>query len=298
MTPACGRVCAALHNLVLREGPRNSAIRRAGSLERWCRPKLGRNRQTEPCSTEPRKASRTEVEPERPDDSQAAQRKTRRAPAGRSVASGLAVLRPPELFEPHPAHHLPQRHRPAGARDRHSLPLAIPRRPDRCARTERLLVQGEIIAGAIASSATAEQDTITFDLERLLELQAGESYGPSEETLSGIEFSINPERVATGAAPPGVADQYPRAHLRPRRRADPRQPQSLRRAALRSAAALGRQAGAAAALLCHDPHLVQPRHPAALSRARAAERQGLRRGGERAAGASSRAWSASTSAAR
>ena len=59
-----------------------------------------------------------------------------------------------------------------------------------------LLVQGEIIAGAIASSATAEQDTITFDLERLLELQAGESYGPSEETLSGIEFSINPERVA------------------------------------------------------------------------------------------------------
>jgi two-component system sensor histidine kinase ChvG len=60
---------------------------------------------------------------------------------------------------------------------------------------ERLVVQGEIIAGAIASSATAEQDTITFDLERLLELQAGESYGPSEETLSGIEFSINPERV-------------------------------------------------------------------------------------------------------
>jgi len=64
------------------------------------------------------------------------------------------------------------------------------------ARIQSLLVQGEIIAGAIASSATAEQDTITFDLERLLELQAGESYGPSEETLSGIEFSINPERVA------------------------------------------------------------------------------------------------------
>jgi two-component system, OmpR family, sensor histidine kinase ChvG len=61
---------------------------------------------------------------------------------------------------------------------------------------ERLVVQGEIIAGAIASSATAEQDTITIDLERLLELQAGESYGPSEESLYGIEFSINPERVA------------------------------------------------------------------------------------------------------
>src|SRR6266545_4718564 len=63
------------------------------------------------------------------------------------------------------------------------------------ARVQSLLVQGEIIAGAIASSATAEQDTITFDLERLLELQAGESYGPSEDVLSGIEFSINPERV-------------------------------------------------------------------------------------------------------
>jgi two-component system, OmpR family, sensor histidine kinase ChvG len=64
------------------------------------------------------------------------------------------------------------------------------------ARIQSLLVQGEIIAGAIASSATAEQDTITLDLDRLLELQAGQSYGPNEENLSGIEFSINPERVA------------------------------------------------------------------------------------------------------
>jgi two-component system sensor histidine kinase ChvG len=64
------------------------------------------------------------------------------------------------------------------------------------ARIQSLLVQGEIMAGAIASSATAEQDTIAFDLDRLLELQAGESYGPSDEMLSGIEFSINPERVA------------------------------------------------------------------------------------------------------
>ena len=74
-------------------------------------------------------------------------------------------------------------------------------------------MQGEIIAGAIASSATAEQDTITIDLERLLELQAGESYGPSEETLSGIEFSINPERVAPVLRRLVIADQYARAHL-------------------------------------------------------------------------------------
>jgi two-component system sensor histidine kinase ChvG len=64
------------------------------------------------------------------------------------------------------------------------------------ARIQSLLVQGEIIAGAVAASATAEPDTITIDPERLLELQAGESYGPPEEALSGLEFPINPERIA------------------------------------------------------------------------------------------------------
>ena len=64
------------------------------------------------------------------------------------------------------------------------------------ARVQSLLVQGEIIAGAIAASATVETDTITIDPERLLDLQAGESYGPSEEALSGLEFPVNPERVA------------------------------------------------------------------------------------------------------
>jgi len=64
------------------------------------------------------------------------------------------------------------------------------------ARVQSLLVQGEIIAGAIAASATAEPDTITIDPERLLELQAGESYGPRDDLLSSLEFPINPERVA------------------------------------------------------------------------------------------------------
>jgi len=63
------------------------------------------------------------------------------------------------------------------------------------ARIQSLLVQGEIIAGAIASSATVEPDTITIDPDRLLELQQGESYGPADEGLYGLEFSINPERV-------------------------------------------------------------------------------------------------------
>ncbi len=64
------------------------------------------------------------------------------------------------------------------------------------ARVQSLLVQSEIIAGAIAASATVESDAVTIDPERLLELQAGQSYGPSDEAQSGIEFPINPERVA------------------------------------------------------------------------------------------------------
>jgi two-component system, OmpR family, sensor histidine kinase ChvG len=64
------------------------------------------------------------------------------------------------------------------------------------ARVESLGVQGEIIAGAIAAQATVETDSITLDPDKLLELQPGQSYGPNEETLSGLEFPINPERVA------------------------------------------------------------------------------------------------------
>src|SRR6202795_4064563 len=64
------------------------------------------------------------------------------------------------------------------------------------ARVQSLLVQGEIIAGAIASSATVETNTITISPERLMDLPAGESYGPADDGLSVIDFSINPERVA------------------------------------------------------------------------------------------------------
>ncbi len=65
------------------------------------------------------------------------------------------------------------------------------------ARVQSLLVQGQIIAGAIAASATVETDSsITIDPDKLLDLQPGESYGPSEEALYGITFPINPERVA------------------------------------------------------------------------------------------------------
>ena len=64
------------------------------------------------------------------------------------------------------------------------------------ARVQSLLTQGEIIAGAIAASATVEPDTINIDPDRLLKMQAGQTSGFDDESLSQLEFSVNPERVA------------------------------------------------------------------------------------------------------
>ena len=64
------------------------------------------------------------------------------------------------------------------------------------ARVESLMTQSEIIAGAIAASATIETDSISIDPEKLLELQAGESLGPGSDQLDSLDFPINPERVA------------------------------------------------------------------------------------------------------
>ncbi|WP_442580804.1 stimulus-sensing domain-containing protein [Mesorhizobium sp. ASY16-5R] len=64
------------------------------------------------------------------------------------------------------------------------------------ARVESLMTQGEIIAGAVSSSATVETDSISIDPEKLLELQAGESLGPGSDQLDNLDFPINPERVA------------------------------------------------------------------------------------------------------
>lgn len=64
------------------------------------------------------------------------------------------------------------------------------------ARAQSLVVQAEIIAGAIAASATIETNTITLDPDRLLDLKTGESYGPPDDIYSSIDFPINPERVA------------------------------------------------------------------------------------------------------
>ncbi|MCP3462688.1 sensor histidine kinase [Bradyrhizobium sp. CCGUVB23] len=63
------------------------------------------------------------------------------------------------------------------------------------ARAQSLLVQGEIIAGAIAASATVQTNAITIDPDRLLDLKLGDSYGGSDD-YSPLDFPINPERVA------------------------------------------------------------------------------------------------------
>lgn len=64
------------------------------------------------------------------------------------------------------------------------------------ARVQSLLTQGEIIAGAVAASATMDADTITIDPDRLLELEPGESLSPLEEQVNSLDFPINPERAA------------------------------------------------------------------------------------------------------
>lgn len=63
------------------------------------------------------------------------------------------------------------------------------------ARVQSLQTQGEIIAAAIAASATVDTDAITIDPEKLLKLAPGESTSASEGGQPALEFSLNPERV-------------------------------------------------------------------------------------------------------
>ncbi len=63
------------------------------------------------------------------------------------------------------------------------------------ARAQSLLVQAEIIAGAIAASATVQTNSLTIDPDRLADLKDGDTLkGPDED--SQLDFPINPERVA------------------------------------------------------------------------------------------------------
>nr|WP_152982107.1 sensor histidine kinase [Prosthecomicrobium hirschii] len=65
------------------------------------------------------------------------------------------------------------------------------------ARLESLMVQGEIIAAAVASSATVNTDQILLDPDELLKQDLTEKpEPPGDDTLSSLDFPINPERVA------------------------------------------------------------------------------------------------------
>jgi two-component system sensor histidine kinase ChvG len=64
------------------------------------------------------------------------------------------------------------------------------------ARVQSLRVQGEIIAAAVAASATVDSDVIQIDPERLLQLNTGDTNSSAGYFDPSLEFPINPERVA------------------------------------------------------------------------------------------------------
>lgn len=64
------------------------------------------------------------------------------------------------------------------------------------ARVQSLRVQGEIIAAAIAASATVDSDIISVNPDRLLDSQSGGGVSPFSYFDPTLEFPINPERVA------------------------------------------------------------------------------------------------------
>ena len=169
------------------------------------------------------------------------------------------------------------------------------------ARVQSLLAQGEIIAGAIAASATVETDSITIDPDRLLELQAGESYGPSDEALSGLEFPINPERVAP-VLRRLVSPTKTRARIYDRDGVLILDSRNLygRGDVLRFdlPPPTAEKPGSDGARLHRLAPVVRPRRSAALQRARAGKRQGLSRKSRRRSTARTPAWCASTTAAR
>ena len=203
-------------------------------------------------------------------------------PRRRLAAARLAILHHAKLFEPHPPHRRSQRHRPGRALHRHHFSLAVPRRADRRAHPEP----------SGAGPDHRRRDRVFGDgrnrfLDHARSRQAAKpAAGPKlrPERRRALRHRFPDQSGAGGAdlAAAGFADQDARAHLRPRRRAAGRQPQSVRprrRAALRSAAADRGKAGLLRARLHRRADVARPRRSAALSRARPRRRQGLFRSG-------------------
>ena len=66
------------------------------------------------------------------------------------------------------------------------------------AKVQSLLTQGRIIAGAIASSATVETDSIMIDPDKLLDLQAGDSISPTLNRLETLDFADQARKGRAG----------------------------------------------------------------------------------------------------
>src|SRR5690606_15305344 len=64
------------------------------------------------------------------------------------------------------------------------------------ARVASLLVQGEIIASALATSSTMAPSPIAIDPDRLLDLETGQEIASTDDIVDAYEFGINPERAA------------------------------------------------------------------------------------------------------
>ena len=132
------------------------------------------------------------------------------------------------LLQPDPPHCFAEPGGPDRAGGEHPLSLAF-RAGLIDARAENLLSTGEVIARAIAATGTTENNGLTIDPDRLLDLKPGETFGPSDEALVRSRFPDQSRTHRPGAARADLADQDPRPDLRSRRRADPRQPQPIGR---------------------------------------------------------------------
>jgi two-component system, OmpR family, sensor histidine kinase ChvG len=65
------------------------------------------------------------------------------------------------------------------------------------AKVQSLLTQGEIIAGALATSAGVDTDEVQLDPEKLLEAEQGQPGSSYDDALGGsLEFAIDPESAA------------------------------------------------------------------------------------------------------
>ena len=156
-------------------------------------------------------------------------------------------------------------------------------------RVQSLLVQGQIIAAAIAAQATVDTDAITSIPTSCWSCRPGRAARPTGSAKARRIFPIDPETRRAAASAPDLADAHARAHLRHGRHADPRFARPLYarpHPELRPAAAR-RGEEHRRALVGRGEALVPPRRAAGLRGDRLGQRPRIHRGrlgAERAVG--------------